>query len=79
MSNPDSSPNAEERSFLHNISSPLSSCLFSADLLKERLAELGQSDAVLIKNLDRILAGLHKTKEMISDRRHLLIERDNPE
>jgi len=72
-----SEPSTSERKFLHDLSSPLATALFLADVLAENLpagSTLSTEDAQQLKTL---LAELERVKTLIQKRRETLIQSES--
>lgn len=62
---------AEQRQFLHDLSSPLSTAIFIVDMLREDLQALPEA-GTLAPSLEQLNSTLEKLRKMIEDRRAAL-------
>lgn len=69
---------SEERKFLHDIASPISSGLFIVDMLLESMKSRPDADPDELKQTKQVFDLLEKLKKMIENRREILIQQGVP-
>ncbi len=67
----------EERKFLHDISTPISSVFFLLDMVIEKLSQDQSHNEEELKMLNTATKSMNTVKDLIQKRREILIERDS--
>ena len=68
-----------ERKFLHDIATPLATAIFILDTLKEDLLASNGKDSPLIQMTEELEKALNKTRDLLAERREILISQENKE
>lgn len=66
---------SDEREFLHNLASPLSTALFLVDALLDSVQKRATGDPGELEQVIKIYKSLDKIKNLLKDRREELIKR----
>jgi hypothetical protein len=69
---------SDERQFLHDMASPLGTVIFVADSLLEIMQSGPNADPEAIFQIKEMCEALEKLKNILSDRREVLIKRGIP-
>jgi hypothetical protein len=75
---PASHSGSDERAFLHDIASTIGTALFLADALMDALANQPGINPNDLGQLAQINQSLEKTKQLLAERRNILIKRGVP-
>jgi hypothetical protein len=69
-------PTSEERKFLHDLSTPISTVFFLLDMVIEKLKEDTEKNQLEIKMLESAVKSMQSAKELMRLRREDIISRE---